>query len=63
MIPDNYSQWEYYERQAERWLASRTICCVCGEPIQEDPLEHPETGEDICLECFKEYEEEHNEEK
>ena len=63
MIPDNYSQWEYQERQAERWLASRPICCVCSEHIQEEPKRHPETDEEMCTECFKEYEEEHDEEK
>ena len=63
MIPDNYSQWERREWEAERWLASRPICCVCGEHIQEEPKRHPETDEEMCTECFKEYEEEHDEEK
>jgi hypothetical protein len=63
MIPDNYSQWEYHERQAERWLASRPICCWCGEHIQEEPVYHPVTGEEMCPGCLEEYEEEQNEEE
>ena len=57
MIPDNYSQWERQEREAERWLKSRPICCECGEPIQEEPEQHPVTGEDMCRECFEKCEE------
>lgn len=61
--PDNYSQWERHEREAERWLESRPVCCNCGEPIQEEPRYHPVTGEEMCRECLEEYEEEQDEEE
>ena len=61
--PDNYSQWEYHERQAEKWLASCPVCCWCGEHIQEEPVYHPVTGEEMCPDCLAEYEEEQNEEE
>lgn len=54
---DNYSQWEHQERKAEAWLESRPICCRCGEHIQEEPVYHPVTGEEMCPECLSEYEE------
>lgn len=54
---DNYSQWERREAEQERWLASRPICSCCGEPIQEEPVYHPVTGEEMCPECLEEYEE------
>lgn len=38
VIPDNYSQWEQREAEAEAWLAKRPVCSYCGEPIQEDEL-------------------------
>ena len=63
MIPDNYSQWKRYELEAERRLASRPICCRCGEHIQEEPKRHPETDEEMCPGCLEEYEEEQNEEE
>lgn len=37
-MPDNYSQWEHHEREQERWLAKRPVCCHCGEYIQEENL-------------------------
>lgn len=55
-IPDNYSQWERHEAEKERWLASRPICCRCKEHIQDDPVHHPDTGEEMCPECLEECE-------
>ena len=61
MPPDNYSQWERHEAEKEAWLASRPVCCRCGEHIQEEPAQHPITGAEMCSECLKEYEEEDEE--
>lgn len=35
-MPDNYSQWEWHERESELWLAKKPRCCRCCEPIQDD---------------------------
>ena len=59
--PDNYSQWERYERQCMAWLASRPVCHHCGEPIQDEPVTDPDTGADICPDCWVEYEEDEDE--
>lgn len=56
-IPDNYSAWERLEREREAWLASRPVCYHCGEPIQDEPVTDPDTGADVCEDCWAECEE------
>lgn len=38
-------------RAAERWLESRPVCDVCGQPIQESKMYEIE-NEDICPDCI-----------
>ena len=52
--PDNYSQWEAHEREAERWLARRPVCIECEEHIQEDSAFYI-NGEWICENCIEIY--------
>ena len=42
------------EREQERWLNSRPVCDVCGEPIQDDYFYKPE-DEIMCEACFNDY--------
>lgn len=42
------------EREQERWLNSRPVCGVCGEPIQDDYFYKPE-DEIMCEACFNDY--------
>lgn len=44
-----------HEEQAEKWLASRPVCDLCQEPIQDDVYFEPEPGECLCGECFRQY--------
>lgn len=60
-IPDNYSMWARHEEEKERWLESRPICRCCGEHIQDEPVIHPDTGEEFCPECWEELMEEDEE--
>ena len=52
-IPDNYDQWESYERQKEAELRKIPICSHCGKPIQEERL-WDISGELYCPDCAKE---------
>lgn len=52
MIPDNYSQWEEHERQAEARLAMCPLCSFCGEHIQ-DEFAYNINGELICQNCME----------
>lgn len=52
--PDNYSQWEAHEAEAERWLASRPVCSECNEPIQDDDC-YEFNGDLICPHCLETY--------
>lgn len=49
------NQW--FEHQAEKWLESRPICSVCGEPIQDESavLIRDEWICDECLEGFRRF--------
>jgi hypothetical protein len=49
-IPDNYSQWEAYERQQERQLARLPKCECCRRPIQDDYL-FDVYGDAYCESC------------
>lgn len=50
-VPDNYSQWEEHERQAESWLSKRPVCCYCCEHIQDERYYEVE-GELYHVDCF-----------
>ena len=52
-MPDNYSLWEYRERQQEAWLARQPKCAHCGHPIQEERVYDVE-GELYHVGCFNE---------
>ena len=54
MAPDNYSQWEAHEREAERWLARRPVCVDCEEHIQDEEGYYI-NGEWICSDCMSAY--------
>lgn len=47
---DNYDLWCQHEEEQERWLASRPVCCVCQEHIQE-PEAVNYKGNYYCKEC------------
>ena len=38
-------------RAAERWLESRPVCDVCGQPIQENRMYEIE-NETVCEHCL-----------
>lgn len=50
-VPDNYSQWEEHERQAEARLARRPVCYECGEHIQDDFC-YEINGDYYCEDCL-----------
>lgn len=35
---DNYAMWQAKEREEERWLNKKPICCRCGRHIQDENL-------------------------
>lgn len=58
--PDNYSQWEEHEGQAEARLARRPVCYECGEHIQDDECWEM-NGELICTDCLETNHKKHTE--
>lgn len=44
-----------HEQEQDRWLASRPVCDLCGEPIQDEVYYEPEPGACYCAECFGDY--------
>ena len=50
---DPYDFFEIKEAQDAAWLASRPVCDICGEPIQEDGY-YEINGERWCEGCVKE---------
>ena len=51
---DNYAMWERNEREMERRLARRPICCQCGEHIQDD-FAYKIDDELVCRDCLEAY--------
>lgn len=47
--------FQKHEQKQERWLASRPVCDMRQEPIQDDVYFEPEPGEILCQECFEQY--------
>lgn len=47
----DFDRWDFDE---ERWLASRPKCAECGEPITTDTAYRFE-GELICEDCMHEH--------
>ena len=37
-MDDNYSLWKRRNKEEERWLAKRPVCCICDNHIQEERL-------------------------
>lgn len=33
---DNYDLWEANEREKEKWLKKRPVCCLCKNHIQDE---------------------------
>lgn len=50
-IPDNYSQWERHEAEAEAWLQKLPRCGFCDERIQDDYC-YEINGEYVCEDCL-----------
>ena len=50
--PDNYSQWEWQERERERRLAERPVCDICDQPIQDDYF-YLINGDQVCPDCLE----------
>ena len=46
---------EKREREQEKWLASRPVCDLCQEPIQDDVYFEPEPNVCLCGGCFRQY--------
>lgn len=51
-MPDNYSQWEWHERERERRLAERPVCDICDQPIQDDYF-YLINGDQVCPDCLE----------
>ena len=51
-MPDNYSMWESKEREHDRWLKTRPICCECEEHIQDERCFEFD-GKYICERCLE----------
>lgn len=49
-VPDNYSQWEAYERQQERERSRFPTCDHCGKPLFEYLFRID--GEVLCESCL-----------
>lgn len=54
--PDNYDAWKAHELANEKWLGTRPICDICGEPIIDD-YGYRINGDLICRDCLEEYKE------
>lgn len=51
-IPDNYSQWESYDREQTQQLERQPRCSICEQHIQEDFL-YVINDEPVCEECLE----------
>ena len=51
MIPDNYDQWEAYDRYKESLLERLPVCDECGKRIQDD-MYFDIDGEILCEKCI-----------
>ena len=49
---DNYGMWERYQDAMDRRLASRPVCSICGEHIQDDHY-FDINGTLYCPECLE----------
>lgn len=49
---DNYSMWERNEREMEKRLARRPVCCQCGEHIQ-DEFAYRINDDLFCQDCLE----------
>ena len=47
--------WEEHCVKEERWLKTRPVCCVCGEPIQDEDMYEFYPGEFYCETCKDDY--------
>lgn len=50
-MPDNYSQWEWHEREQELARDRLPVCHGCGEPIDDDNY-FDIHGELLCYGCL-----------
>lgn len=50
-MPDNYSQWEWHDRQQEKARELLPVCHGCGEPIDDDKY-FDIHGEILCEDCL-----------
>lgn len=50
-MPDNYSQWEWHDREQEQALESLPRCHRCGERIDDDYY-YEIDGEILCESCM-----------
>jgi formylmethanofuran dehydrogenase subunit E len=50
-MPDNYSQWEWHDREQERSLNLLPVCDKCKERIDDDHYFYIH-GEILCEDCM-----------
>lgn len=50
-MPDNYSQWEWHDRQQEKATQQLPVCDRCRERIDEDYY-FDIGGEILCEDCL-----------
>ena len=48
---DSYDDFIRHDAEQEEWLASRPVCDICGEPIQDEEY-HVLFGKNICNRCL-----------
>lgn len=54
MLPDNYDLWTLHDTEQQKRLAKLPVCCMCGEPIQDEYYFEIEDSI-YCEECLREY--------
>lgn len=51
---DNYDLWTLHDAEQQKRLAKLPVCCMCGEPIQDEYYFEIE-DEIYCEKCLREY--------
>lgn len=52
MLPDNYDLWSLHDAEQQKQLAKLPVCCMCGEPIQ-DEYYYLINDDILCQECLE----------
>lgn len=54
LICDPMDHFNRRDAEEARWLRSRPVCDICGEPIQDESY-HDLNGKKVCSDCLDSY--------